>query len=283
MAENLLRKRGIIGNDVVFKYKWRDGGNVVDTVGYSKEFWDNGTDVIIGPTYSMTVRPALYLAAYLNYPHWSWTATHSELSDKKKFSTFARTLGSFSKLGSMFDILFTHYKWRRFAMFFKTTGWCEFGRKAIDEYMSLNNFDVAENIMFNDDVQLTASYIDDVLDRLQQRARIVLMCIGSKEREFLLRARQRGMTNGEYVFMITGSINAVRNPEPWKQQDSPENDDAYEAYKVVFEVSWASDELQKEIEFRRLLPYKMTEWPWFHNKSLDDFLAGKPNSDVSGT
>ncbi len=44
------------------------------------------------------------------------------------------------------------------------------------------------------------------------------------------------MTNGEYVYLIPGSINGGRANEPWKLGNSTDNDEAWEAYQSVMEV-----------------------------------------------
>ncbi|XP_074654709.1 atrial natriuretic peptide receptor 1-like [Tubulanus polymorphus] len=235
MAEEQLRKDKIIDDSIQFRYISKSAVSAATSVGGAVELVAEGADLLIGPAYSKNTKPALYYSSNLNHPHWSWSSTHSDLTDKTVFITLVRTLGSYSRFGAALEVLFNEMHWRKMAYF--------------------------------------------IYDR------VIVLCAGTGssvvkyERRIMLAARRKGMTSGDFVFLVPGSINAVRTPTPWYKANSTENEEAWQAYQVVMDISWASAEQKTEQEFRRILPYKMTEFPWFFNHSLERYLRQDPNSD----
>lgn len=76
------------------------------------EFRISGVDAIIGDGCDIICEPAAILAASWNLPMISWGCESSKLSEKSIYSTFARTVGSFSKMGGLFMSVLGYFKWK---------------------------------------------------------------------------------------------------------------------------------------------------------------------------
>jgi hypothetical protein len=64
-------------------------------------------------TKSAACRPAAELASFWNKPIISWVATDPDFNDKTVFTTLARTLGPFHKMGAFIAEIFKQYNWRK--------------------------------------------------------------------------------------------------------------------------------------------------------------------------
>ena len=76
------------------------------------EFRIAGVDAIIGDGCDIICGPAAILASSWNLPMVSWGCESPTLSEKSIYQTFARTVGSFSKMGKLFLSVFRYFKWK---------------------------------------------------------------------------------------------------------------------------------------------------------------------------
>ena len=76
------------------------------------EFRISGVDAIIGDGCDIICEPAAILAASWNLPMISWGCESSKLSEKSIYQTFARTVGSFSKMGGLFMSVLGYFQWK---------------------------------------------------------------------------------------------------------------------------------------------------------------------------
>ena len=76
------------------------------------EFKIPGVDAIIGDGCDIICEPAAILAASWNLPMISWGCESSKLSEKSIYPTFARTVGSFSKMGGLFMSVLGYFQWK---------------------------------------------------------------------------------------------------------------------------------------------------------------------------
>jgi len=58
-------------------------------------------------------RPAAELASFWNKPIVSWVATDPDFNDKTMYTTLARTLGPFNKMGIYLVEIFKTYNWKK--------------------------------------------------------------------------------------------------------------------------------------------------------------------------
>lgn len=62
---------------------------------------------------SSACRAVAELASVFEVPMISWVGTDPDFDDKITYSTLARTLGPFSKMGTFLVEIFQFYKWKR--------------------------------------------------------------------------------------------------------------------------------------------------------------------------
>ena len=109
------------------------------------------------------------LASFWNKPLISWVATDPDFIDKTVYSTTARTLGPFNKLGVfILEILFK-YNWSRVAVVSSNyLLWMDCG-KAIRKVFRDNNITIA----YQTDYERfpTQRYIRETLTKIQAEAR----------------------------------------------------------------------------------------------------------------
>ena len=70
----------------------------------------------IGPGCSVGCIPGGYLAAHWEKPMISFACGESTLSDKKKYPTFVRTVGTYAQTGKFFLKIMQKYSWSRVAI-----------------------------------------------------------------------------------------------------------------------------------------------------------------------
>lgn len=76
------------------------------------EFRISGLDAIIGDGCDIISWAGAILATSWNLPMVSWSCESSKISQKSMYQTFARTVGSFSKMGGLFLSVFRYFKWK---------------------------------------------------------------------------------------------------------------------------------------------------------------------------
>ena len=84
------------------------------------EFQIAHVDAIIGDGCDIICEPAAILAASWNLPMISWGCESSKLSEKTLFPTFARTVGSFSKMADLFLSVFSYFQWENIGILAST-------------------------------------------------------------------------------------------------------------------------------------------------------------------
>ena len=84
------------------------------------EFQIAQVDAIIGDGCDIICEPAAILAASWNLPMISWGCESSKLSEKTLFPTFARTVGSFSKMADLFLSVFSYFGWKHIGIMAST-------------------------------------------------------------------------------------------------------------------------------------------------------------------
>jgi len=106
------------------------------------EFHISGVDAIIGDGCDIICEPAAILAASWNLPMVSWGCESSKLSEKSIFQTFARTVGSFSKMGDLFLSVFRYFKWKSIAILASTESIWQLAMSGLMKVFLLNDIDI---------------------------------------------------------------------------------------------------------------------------------------------
>ena len=88
----------------------------------------------IGPGCSVGCMPGGYLAAHWDKPMISFACGESTLSDKEKYPTFIRTVGTFAQSGKFFLKIMEKYKWDRVGILASTESlWSQVANFVRDE------------------------------------------------------------------------------------------------------------------------------------------------------
>ncbi|ELT96323.1 hypothetical protein CAPTEDRAFT_189897, partial [Capitella teleta] len=203
------------------------------------------------------------IASFFRIPQISWVATDPDLNDKETYSTLARTLGPFSKLGEFLLEVFSQYKWKRVVLLSSNYLLYLDAAKAIRKVFNENNLTIAYESKY--DRFPPDNYIIRTLLKTKLEGRIVvLICPLEDRRRFMLKAHDLGMTEGEYVFYTIDMLpeENILNPESvWKGNDGRDIE-AQEAFKAVFHVSLAALSNARVTRFRQEVGQRMRSPPY---------------------
>ena len=106
------------------------------------EFRISGVDAIIGDGCDIICEPAAILAASWNLPMVSWGCESSKLSEKSMYQTFARTVGSFSKMGDLFLSVFRYFKWKSIGILASTESIWQLAMTGLMKVFLENDIDI---------------------------------------------------------------------------------------------------------------------------------------------
>ena len=109
------------------------------------------------------------LASFWDKPMISWVATDPMFNDKSIYTTFGRTLGPFSKMGSFLLEVFLQYGWRRVAVISSNYLLWYDAAKAIKIVFADNNITISFSAEYNRFP--SNAYIKSTLSKVQEEAR----------------------------------------------------------------------------------------------------------------
>ncbi|XP_060074687.1 atrial natriuretic peptide receptor 1-like [Ylistrum balloti] len=239
-------------------------------------------DVYIGPPCSSSTEPVGLLASFWNFPILSQASSDPGLADKSVYKTLVRLGPPFNKLGNAMVELFEYFQWRRVVVISRRKidnkkVFCDFSSRSYEIPFRANNITIADRIIIDDGI--SEAEINDLLIRVKQRGRIVILCSENLEdkRRILVKAYQKGMMNSEYVYITPDHLPPSNVETPWVRGDGLD-DIAMEAYKSVFQIT-VSDMGSEEVEqFRNNVSIKMAEPPWNYNETLVSGIKGSEYS-----
>ncbi|CAD5126154.1 DgyrCDS14322 [Dimorphilus gyrociliatus] len=227
------------------------------TVGHTCDLLVNETiDALIGPPCSRACKPAAELASFYNVPIISWVATDYGLRDRTRYTTLART------------------SIRIAAVMFEGLVWEDAG-ESITKVLKDRNIELVVLEKYKNDPSKT--FINSVLEKIRVRARIVAL-INPREhrRKFLLRAHEKGMTNGDYVFYtmdILPQEDILNSMQTWQGNDGRDST-AKQAFESVFHIVLAAPSSVAQSQFRGEVARRMRFPPW--NVNLPPGTLGDP-------
>ncbi|KAK2163896.1 hypothetical protein LSH36_72g00037 [Paralvinella palmiformis] len=246
---------------------------------------EEDVDAYLGPPCSTSTKVAGLLAAFWNRPMFTHGATDPAISDKSIFSTVVRVAPAFTKMSAGVAALVKYFGWRRVVMISsRIIGvrdvFCDYAARSIEKTLRGSEIYLAEWVVFNSGID--GKEMDDMLERIGQRGRIVLMCAKKEdEHNILLAAQERGMTNSEYLYISLDHIPPDDIRTPWagiSDKNKPKEAQLFQAYRSVLQMSLASVNSRKATAFKESIPQWMSEAPTFYNKTL---ISGKKASTYS--
>ncbi|XP_077986226.1 atrial natriuretic peptide receptor 1-like [Glandiceps talaboti] len=223
-------------------------------------------DVFVGAPCSLVAIPAGHLASYWNLPFVAWVSRDPKLANKNEFTTLARIMGPLNKVGKVCAQMFQHFAWKLGVIVYaESTDACGHAASAVQTSFRDNNISLGDTINIRDADRVTDSEIDSVFLKIRQRGRIIVVCNKDleEERKFMLWAYDRGMTEGDYVFITLNHLfSDVREiQKPWEKNDNRDVD-AYHAYETVLQIFMATVSNEEIDDFFDLIPVKMAEPPF---------------------
>ncbi len=119
--------------------------------------------------YISAAKPVAELASFWDKAIISWVATDPMFNDKSIYTTFGRTLGPFSKMGSFLVEIFKQYNWRRVAVIASNYLLWYDAAKAIRLSFKENNITITYQAEY--DRYPTTEFFRNTMDKVQENAR----------------------------------------------------------------------------------------------------------------
>ncbi|CAH3159682.1 unnamed protein product [Porites lobata] len=173
------------------------------------EFKISGVDAIIGDGCDIICEPAAILAASWNLPMVSWGCESSKLSEKTIYPSFARTVGSFSKMGDLFLSVFQYFHWNSIGILASTESIWQLAMTGLMKVFLQNDIDIRYLRTLSPGHVLVTEReeYNSILSRAKETARIfVILCYGGDMRALMLQALDFGMLNGDYAFLTVNLL-----------------------------------------------------------------------------
>ncbi|KAJ7389933.1 hypothetical protein OS493_028400 [Desmophyllum pertusum] len=179
------------------------------------EFRISGVDAIIGDGCDIICEPAAILAASWNLPMISWGCESSKLSEKSIYQTFARTVGSFSKMGGLFMSVLGYFKWKSIGIIASTESIWQLAMSGLMKVFLENEIDIRYIHTLNPGHVLVTEREEykSMLALAKETARsylftavFIMLCYGGDMRALMLFAHDLGMLNGDYAFLTVNLL-----------------------------------------------------------------------------
>ncbi|XP_078374364.1 atrial natriuretic peptide receptor 3-like [Oculina patagonica] len=173
------------------------------------EFRISGVDAIIGDGCDIICEPAAILAASWNLPMISWGCESSKLSEKSIYQTFARTVGSFSKMGGLFMSVLGYFKWKSIGIIASTESIWQLAMSGLMKVFLENDINIRYIHTLNPGHVLVTEREEykSMLALAKETARIfIMLCYGGDMRALMLYAYDLGMLNGDYAFLTVNLL-----------------------------------------------------------------------------
>ncbi|PFX31871.1 Atrial natriuretic peptide receptor 1 [Stylophora pistillata] len=187
------------------------------------EHKNRGVQVFIGPGNETYCATSARVAAAWNLPIISYFCNEDVVSDKSLYPTFARTRPPNSQLSKSILAVLRKFSWARVAIIY-CDGSC-FSQQRWDKtkedmktYFEENDIEVTYEVQMPQEHQ--QERFDQVLEEIKVKARIVVIAANPEYAPpFMVRAQKKGMTNGDYVYIISTANSVIgqqhQNTEYW--------------------------------------------------------------------
>ncbi|CRK98556.1 CLUMA_CG011905, isoform B [Clunio marinus] len=237
-------------------------------------------DVFLGPICDYVLAPVARYATVWNRPVLTTGGLAVAFNNKLNFPTLTRML-SYSEMTNAIKKIVSYFKWEVFGFFLYNFNDAGKGHSECSLVLSpfhrqLNGSSVHETFEHP-----TPSLIEEKLQRLKQKSRIIIMCANPKSiREIMIAAEGLNMIdNGEYVFInieIFGSLS--KESEPWKNEtDTPERNEkakkAYEALLTIATKKPEDEEYQKFSDEVKLLAKEKYNYTFEEHEQISQFVS----------
>ena len=186
---------------------WRlvnDGNSVMNTLSSTCLLISNSNITgIVGPTFSREAHVIAPFAAELGIPVISHASTNPELSDRKAYPTFYRTVPSDNEAALAIAKLFIMFNWTSCMIIYQNDAFGSGGANAISEAFNKNNLTVTEMVLFS---IMTLTIRGDLKSLLTSSpVRIVILWVDSNYASLILQNALDDDVVGPHFTWILGS------------------------------------------------------------------------------
>ncbi|XP_028832930.1 atrial natriuretic peptide receptor 1 [Denticeps clupeoides] len=227
----------------------------------------------IGPSCSQVCAVTAKLAAYWNIAVVSPICADQQFLDKEAYPTLTRVFGPFTKMGSFFVAICEEFGWRRIAIIYDSKPAWNIPAEGIRYQAEISNITVSKYLEFKEETNSTSTFTQ-ILTEVSDVARIIVISAqGEVVRRFLIEAKRRGLTKGDYIFFCFEPYEQKHTfgNFDWKQGDDFD-DDARQAYQALFLLSLYKPRDEKYRNFSNNV---------IRRSRVDFGFAYSPNEQVS--
>ncbi|XP_003371920.1 guanylate cyclase 32E [Trichinella spiralis] len=181
------------------------------------ELWQKGVIAFIGPEDSCQTEAMM--AASQNLPMISYKCFDHAVSDKSKYSTFARTVPAETEIGRAAISLLKHYSWRKFAIVYGHNDVNSHLLKTVVELSTAEGLHILNISRFEEPYRSTnfddRQRISEIVSETHLKTRIYLMFGSVSALQQMLYAMDdlELLNNGEYVIIYLEPSYTYLNPD----------------------------------------------------------------------
>ncbi|KRZ28144.1 Guanylate cyclase 32E, partial [Trichinella pseudospiralis] len=192
-------------------------GLTKQSVKATMELWQKGVIAFIGPEDSCQTEAMM--AASQNLPMISYKCFDHAVSDKSKYSTFARTVPAETEIGRAAISLLKHYSWRKFAIVYGHNDVNSHLLKTIVELSTAEGLHILNISRFEEPYRSTnfddRQRISEIVSETHLKTRIYLMFGSVSALQQMLYAMDdlELLSNGEYVIIYLEPSYTYLNPD----------------------------------------------------------------------
>ncbi|XP_015754056.1 PREDICTED: atrial natriuretic peptide receptor 1-like [Acropora digitifera] len=242
--------------DYNLTYSWKDSEcNAGATLRALADFQANEPDihVYIGPGCSVGCVPGGFLAAYWNIPMISYGCIESTLSDKLKYPTFVRTVGTYHQSGHMFLEIMKQFKWKEVAILSSTESlWSQVASFMKNETSRNSEFKVSYFHGFTPGFT-TDEQFKEMLRSASQVAHVfIIIGYGPSVRQIVLNLYDLEMITQGYAYFTF-----AMTPHDCKGGNDGRDQEACKAFEGIMDISNYVPSNQKYKMFEESVRQKM--------------------------
>ncbi|KRY10483.1 Guanylate cyclase 32E [Trichinella patagoniensis] len=192
-------------------------GLTKQSVKATMELWQKGVIAFIGPEDSCQTEAMM--AASQNLPMISYKCFDHAVSDKSKYSTFARTVPAETEIGRAAISLLKHYSWRKFAIVYGHNDVNSHLLKTVVELSTAEGLHILNISRFEEPYRSTnfddRQRISEIVSETHLKTRIYLMFGSVSALQQMLYAMDdlELLNNGEYVIIYLEPSYTYLNPD----------------------------------------------------------------------
>ncbi|XP_031573570.1 speract receptor-like [Actinia tenebrosa] len=239
------------------------------------EHYNKGVDVFIGPGDENDCITAARMAAVWNIPIVSYFCTKDAVSNKALFPTFARTRPPNAQSSKSVLAILKRFDWRVVAVLYCNPALCTNDMGWLRTKKDMKNVFNAHGIKVSYEDILPQEHEKNktrvILQEIKKKARIVILSASiSYVQSFLVAAQRKGMTNGEYVYIINELtyeyLTFTSRDGWWEGMTGLHKDVAEKAFHSVLALVPRPYNRTKYARFEKHVIEKFKEYPFNNGK-----------------